>query len=87
MACMFCTRCGKCAMVKGEADFGRCPVCGTPYADGEAKCPGCHAPRIVPPGAQAAGDRVVSGISGNGAGGGTGTCNDEAARSIRSFLN
>ena len=50
MACMFCTRCGKCAMVKGEADFGRCPLCGTPYAGGEAKCPNCHAPRVVVPG-------------------------------------
>ena len=51
MACMFCTRCGKCAVVKGKADFGRCPLCGTPYAGDEAKCPNCHAPRIVAPGA------------------------------------
>ena len=60
MACMFCTRCGKCAVVKGKADFGRCPLCGTPYAGDEAKCPKCHAPRIVAPGAGGAG----SGASG-----------------------
>lgn len=54
MACMFCTRCGKCAVVKGKADFGRCPLCGAAYADGEAKCPNCHAPRIMPAGGSSA---------------------------------
>ncbi len=63
MACMFCTRCGKCAMVKGKADFGRCPLCGTPYVGEEAKCPNCHAPRIVAPGAGSgvSGIRAVGG--------------------------
>ena len=50
MACMFCTRCGKCGLVKPIADTEHCAMCGAEIPVGEQSCPKCGAPKIQRPG-------------------------------------
>ena len=51
MGCMFCTRCGKCAVMGSKVAVGACPRCGIAIPAGERKCPKCGAPRPLAPGA------------------------------------
>lgn len=47
MACMFCTRCGKCGVVGSlVAEPGRCLMCGGEVPKDARVCPGCGAPIV-----------------------------------------
>ena len=49
MACMFCTRCGKCGLVKPIADSNTCAMCGAEIEKDATVCLKCGAPKIILP--------------------------------------